>query len=698
MIIRYGTRLNYNAEAGYVYKVSYDAYASGDMVGKKVNCDSKEYSGWSTYGVTQFTLENTPKSYEFLIDQTEDFENCRIEFNIGSAGTGSVYVSNVKVEIVDPDSISREEAKRTMLSDGNFIYNGSFDQGNKHLGYWSVAEGTTVSVPRYTTEKLADGDVSVVDVASKTNYEHIANGIKYYERRAQISAAEGTAPTIFQPDLKLIADTYRVNFDLYSTADQVAKVAIYSTKIVDEAIVLDECVVATDVTYEAANAVSEKSVSLALASDVENAALAFIFADGSSVQLDNVSLYGENQGPTIEKYPLNSTTTWVGDTGAGKPAAFEKIGNNYVATEVTSGGAWYSPQYISSNFSLSAGQKYVLYFKYKVEGDTNNKIKYIIQENAGSWHVFNGSGPTEIAYDGSGASNEYKIEFTADMSLDTVHFVFGLGDSAAKDAKFTFRDVNIYLASAPAPELSKDPDITPVPVTPAEPESTASSATEASTPAPTPAPVAPAEVAAEVAAPAITEGVTETVLLPETFTENVLTPELAEAAKSGKKVSAYVEIKKADKKDPKVAKDVKKVEQIAKDNKGMEVVMFLDLSVFAKVADQSPVQVSETGKAISFTVELPKELISANANEQRIYSIIRVHEGKVTILPATFDGKNITFATDQFSTYAIVYTDKPIVVKSPKTGETSNGMFVLLFVTGAAMLLIATKKRREFEN
>ena len=36
---------HYNAKAGYVYKVSFDAYADGNMLGKSVSTDSKEWAG-----------------------------------------------------------------------------------------------------------------------------------------------------------------------------------------------------------------------------------------------------------------------------------------------------------------------------------------------------------------------------------------------------------------------------------------------------------------------------------------------------------------------------------------------------------------------------------------------------------------------------------------------------------------------------
>jgi len=175
---------HYNAKAGYVYKVSFDAYADGNMVGKSVNTDSKEWAGWSTNGIQSYELSSTPQHVAFTFEQKSDFEKCRIEFNLGSKATGNVYISNVKVEIVNPESINGD-AGRKPLSNGDVIYNGTFDQGSVHVGGWVAAEGTSLSVPRYTIEKIADSDVSVVDTASTLNkFENLNNGgVKYYVRR-----------------------------------------------------------------------------------------------------------------------------------------------------------------------------------------------------------------------------------------------------------------------------------------------------------------------------------------------------------------------------------------------------------------------------------------------------------------------------------------------------------------------------------
>lgn len=440
---------HYDAKADYVYKVSFDAYADGDMVGKTVNCDSKEWSGWSTYGISSFELKDSATTYSYLIGQTEDFENCRIEFNLGAKASGNVYIGNVKVEIVDPALISQEKEQRSALADGNLIYNGTFDQGSNHLGYWSVTDGTSAVVPRYTTTKLADTDVSVVDIASKSNYENIADGVKYYERRAQVSAAAGVAPAIYQKDLKMIADNYTLNFDMYSAADTTVTAAIYTVK--DG--VLGEELLEASANYKAVDGVKNFSWVFDTKEDIENAALVLRFGTGASVQVDNVSLIGKSQAQEVDETPITADLAWNATDGVGNALTLTNSGGVYTLKNVTSGGTdWYDPQIVSDNFSLVNGKQYKLSFQYKLEGTSNNTLEYMIQENSGSWYIYN-DGPTKVYYDPANADENgfctYETVFTADKTLNTVHMILGLGNSGGTgDLAFSFKNVTMSLVSA----------------------------------------------------------------------------------------------------------------------------------------------------------------------------------------------------------------------------------------------------------
>ncbi len=452
---------HFDAKAGYVYKVSFDAYADGGLIGKTVNCDAKEWRSWSTYGISSFILGSSASSYSYTFEQTEDFEDCRIEFNLGAVGTGDVYISNVRVEIVDPGSLGDSDTAHSALADGNLIYNGTFDQGTNRLGYWEALDQTSVVIPRYTTEKLSESDVSVVDIASMSNYENIADGVKYYERRAQISANSGV-PAVYQTGIAMIADKYTVNFDLYSDEDTSVVVSVYTTKDVDGVEVLDTLVTRAGKRYTAASGVSEMSIGLTLDEDVENAAVVISFSAGASVQLDNVSMYGASQGADVDENPLDTESDWTADNGGGTALSLDTQDGVTTLNNVSSGSSWYAPQIISSNFTLVTGQKYTVSFKYKLDGTSNNTIQYIIQENGEPWYVYN-NGPTTVDYVSAEADEDgfcsYSAVFTADQTLDTVHMVFGLGNSGANgDLSFSFKDVDISHVTVGSSDSEDDPN------------------------------------------------------------------------------------------------------------------------------------------------------------------------------------------------------------------------------------------------
>lgn len=436
---------HYNAKAGYVYKVSFDAYADGNMIGKSVNTDSKEWAGWSTNGIQSYELSSTPQHVAFTFEQKSDFEKCRIEFNLGSKASGNVYISNVKVEIVNPESINGD-AGRKPLSNGDVIYNGTFDQGSAHVGGWAATEGTSLSVPRYTTEKIADSDVSVVDTASTLNkFEKLNNGgVKYYERRAQISSTSG-APCIYQPGIELKADGYTLNFDMYSKNATTVQAAIYSvtedgkpgTKMLESQVV----------NYTAGSGVKSYKWAFITPRALANAALVLTFGDGASVQIDNVSMIGNSQAEVADENPVNAATQWNANGADGGAATDAGIENGvHKFTGIKSGSTWYSPQITSAQFKTLAGAKYKMTAKLKLVGTSNNIVSYIVQ-NQGSWEVV--QNVVDINLTTLGAPDEdgfYTYTTTIQCpgtAYNNVALNFGLGKSAASNATFYFKDVTL---------------------------------------------------------------------------------------------------------------------------------------------------------------------------------------------------------------------------------------------------------------
>ncbi len=114
-------------------------------------------------------------------------------------------------------------------------------------------------------------------------------------------------------------------------------------------------------------------------------------------------------------------------------------------------------------------------------------------------------------------------------------------------------------------------------------------------------------------------------------------------------------------------------------------IEYIDIALFKAVGEGNASSVHEPGTKIDITIEVSEEMTGeAGDGKTRVYSVIRVHNGVVEVLPATFNPvtNEITFSTDKFSTYAVVYSDEEIKVEvtaqDNKTTLTQKGETVQL--------------------
>ena len=99
-----------------------------------------------------------------------------------------------------------------------------------------------------------------------------------------------------------------------------------------------------------------------------------------------------------------------------------------------------------------------------------------------------------------------------------------------------------------------------------------------------------------------------------------------------------------------------------------------DITIEKQVGNNAAVK-AEFNSEITLKVQVPEELINKDDSKTRTYKVIRVHDGEVTVIDkenCVFDEETglITFKTDKFSTYAIVYEDAAKTVVTP--GNTDN--------------------------
>lgn len=142
---------NLPIEKGCSYKLSYDAYADAERT--MITNVTAPDRGYNRYlADTKVTLTTTSQNFEHTFEMTSDSDaNGRVEFNLGNQNsTAAVHIDNVRLEKLGV--VEEEEEIKGVLPDGNYVYNGSFNEGNLpgrlRLDYWDwkAAKGASVSV------------------------------------------------------------------------------------------------------------------------------------------------------------------------------------------------------------------------------------------------------------------------------------------------------------------------------------------------------------------------------------------------------------------------------------------------------------------------------------------------------------------------------------------------------------------------
>lgn len=203
---------------------------------------------------------------------------------------------------------------------------------------------------------------------------------------------------------------------------------------------------------------------------------------------------------------------------------------------------------------------------------------------------------------------------------------------------------------------------------------------------PKPSPEPEVVVPEDNAANSTIVGETETIVEKVPFTEE----EKAEI-EAGAEVVITLEVK--DITETVSADDKAKVEAEVKEIKDQKVGMYLDINMFKQVGDNAAVKIPELNGKVKIQLTIPEELLVKDAAMNRVYSIIRIHDGETTILDAKFDAetKKLEFETDSFSTYALVYKD---VVKVPATGDSAPIFaWMMLLVVGCGAITYGMKRR-----
>lgn len=337
---------NVPLQKGGKYKVAFDAYA--DEARTMIADISGPDHNYTRYlNDTKLDLGTEKKTYTLEFQMTSDSDaNGRLEFNLGNTpSTATVYISNVRVEKSGYEEIKEDTTKKA-LADGNYVYNGSFQEGIGRLGYWEITNH-------------AKADISV------TNLED--------DRRLKVASKEGTeAGTVLvgQSELALNPATdYVLSFSAQAEEAKTMKVTVAGETYT------------FDLTTEKIN----YSKKIKTAAKLQNKNISFDLGLGTTIYLDDVRIDEDalikngsfNAGFSgFEAYCYTpSNVTYVVDSLNESNAADFTIKDT--------GDADWHIQLKQTGVNLEKGQWYRLSMKMKSSID--RKVSYALQRD-GSVH------------------------------------------------------------------------------------------------------------------------------------------------------------------------------------------------------------------------------------------------------------------------------------------------------------------------
>ena len=413
---------NLPMKQGGVYRLSFDAYADADRTMKVgVSAPDRSFRRYLEDTVVNLTPEKQTYTFEFTMTDSDD-ANGRLEFNMGAAGsTAGIRISNVSLKKIKDIEIT--EGDKGILADGNYVYNGSFQEGEGRLGYWDV-------------QKNDGAEVSV------TNENNI--------RRLMVNAPEGTSADnpviVLQTDLALSSgNTYAMSFTAEGEPGKKILVKVAGQKY----------------EFELNGEEQEYDNKLTVAGEHADTDLAFVFETPGTYYIDNVRIEEDslikngsfNAGfsgyePYVDS-SISSDVTYVVDSLSEDNAADFTINN-------TGDAAW-KIQLKQNNVEIEKGQWYRLSLDAKAS--IPRELMFAIQRDGSSdddWTPYSGEKIVELGTE----YNNYETVFQMTGETDPKALLsISMGAVGGNQITVKHRICidNINLEKIDAPDIGEQP-------------------------------------------------------------------------------------------------------------------------------------------------------------------------------------------------------------------------------------------------
>lgn len=401
------------------YRLTFDASAAENrtMI-TDISAPDNGYIRYMPNTITNLTTEKKSYTYDFDMLNNSD-PNGRVEFNLGNQGsTAQVKISNVRLEMIG-DAVTPPETK-SVLPDGNYVYNGAFQEGINRLAYWNI------------DNKCNGAEVSVTNV----------NNIR--ELKAVVpNGVTGLDQVVLKQDPIAISGgkTYILTFDAYGDNAQTIQTTVAGKTF-------DTTLTATKKSYKYTFTTEDGLSGSDLKFLLGVAGTAYI--DNVRIQEDALLINGDfSNGLTgFEAFTdssVSSKVTYTVDSQKEDNAALFDINDT--------GDAEWKIQLKQNNIKLEQGKWYKISFDAK--SSMNRSIMYALQRDGSSdndWTPYSGSNKISITSSYQNFSKVFKMTSTTDPRTIFSISMGAVDGIRIQDSHQVFID-NIKLVEVEAPPV-----------------------------------------------------------------------------------------------------------------------------------------------------------------------------------------------------------------------------------------------------
>lgn len=380
---------------GLEYTLTFDAKAdSPRTIITDVEGPDKNWTRYLQDTKVELSQDMKTYSYTFKMDRPTDLNTC-VEFNLGNQGsTSAVTIKNVSLKVTGGEKIN-EDSVREVRPDGNYVYNGAFQEGKNRLGYWEInpKDVDKVSVTNTNNDRrlkvvVGKDDVEKPIVIKQTKLP-LTKGNYYVSYNAYKESADGKQGQNATPDVVFKVGDKEFTETLDSNVD-----AKYSHEFSCEDVTKNEF----SMTFKTPGVYYIDNITVA-----------------ENEKIKNGSFNAGKSGFTEGVYSSADASSIVDS---------QKEDNAYDITIKNTGDADWNIQLMQDGIKLEKGKKYRL--KLKAKASIDRDILVTLQHNGSSdndWTPYSGNDDVRLmklskaSYDNN-EYQEYECVFTMNSETD----------------------------------------------------------------------------------------------------------------------------------------------------------------------------------------------------------------------------------------------------------------------------------------